>query len=169
MLTKNDIRDSIIHEYKVIKQLVSKLPEGSEGYRLSEGQRSTIELLRYLALLGPGMVHAANDNGFDWLGENAAAVDHLTLGDVPAHLDGAMAELSTLFDAMSDEDFTSREVSVEGMGDWTIQTWLLNTVCKFMPAYKLMLFHHAKGAGNGELGTWDAWLDNGEVPAPAAG
>jgi len=169
MLSKNDVRDSIINEYKVIKQLVSKLPEGSEDYRLSEGQRSTIELLRYLTLLGPGTVHAANDNGFDWLGENAAAVENLTLGDVPAYLDGAMAEISALFDAMSDEDFASREVSVEGMGDWTIQTWLLNTACKFVPAYKLMLFHHAKAAGNSELGTWDAWLDNGEVPAPAAG
>jgi len=168
MLTKNDVRDSILNEYKVIKQLASKLPEGSEDYRISEDQRSTIEILRYLTLLGPGTVHAAIDNGFGWFGENGAAVESLTLADIPAHLDGAMAEMNALFDGMSDEDFASREVSVEGMGDWTIQTWLLNTTCKFVPAYKLMLFHHAKAAGNSELGTWDAWLDNGEVPAPSA-
>ena len=169
MLTKNDVRDSIIQEYKIIKQLVSKLPEGSADYRISEGQRSTIELLRYLTLMGPGTVHAANDNGFSWLAENAPAGEKLTLSEIPAHLDGAMAEINALFDGMSDEDFANRKVSVEGMGDWTVKSWLLNTTCKFMPAYKLMLFHHAKAAGNSKLGTWDAWMDNGEVPAPAAG
>ena len=165
MLSKNDVRDSLINEYKVIKQLASKLPEGSEDYRISEGQRSTIELLRYLTLLGPGVVHAGNDNGFGWLGENGPAAEQLTLAEIPAHLDGAMAELNALFETLSEEDFANRQVSLEGMGDWTMQTWLLNTACKFLPAYKLMLFHHAKAAGNAELGTWDAWLDNGEVPA----
>ena len=52
------------------------------------------------------------------------------------------------------------------MGDWTVQTWLLNTACKFVPAYKLMLFHHAKAAGNAEIDTWDAWMDTGEMPRP---
>ena len=166
MLGKNDIRDMLINEYKVIKQLATKLPEGSEDYRISEGQRSTIELLRYLTLIGPATVHAALDNGFSWFAANAPASEQVTLAEVPAYLDGAMAETSGLLDRMSDEDFASKPVSVEGMGDWTIQTWLLNTACKFVPAYKLMLFNHAKAAGNHEIGTWDAWLDNGEVPAP---
>ncbi len=166
MLGKNDVRDMLIHEYKVIKQLVTKLPEGSEDYRISEGQRTTIELLRYLTLIGPAAVHAGLDNGFSWFGANAAASEGLGLAEIPSHLDGAMAEIAGLLDRMSDEDFANKAVSVEGMGDWTMQTWLLNTACKFVPAYKLMLFNHAKAAGNSELGTWDAWLDNGEVPAP---
>ena len=53
------------------------------------------------------------------------------------------------------------------MGDWKLQSWLLNTVCKFTPAYKLMLFNHAKAAGNKDIGTFDAWMDNGEVPQPS--
>ncbi len=166
MISKDQVRDSILNEYKIIKQLVTKLPEGSADYRISPGQRSTIELLRYLTLMGPGTVHAANDNDFRWIGQNAAAAEGLTLSDIPAYLDGAMGEITALFDGMSDEDFATREVHVEGMGDWTVQTWLLNTTCKFVPAYKLMLFHHAKAAGNGDIGTWDAWMDNGEVPQP---
>jgi hypothetical protein len=169
MLDKNDVRDSVINEMKIVKQLVSKLPEGSEDFRLSEGQRSTIELLRYIALMGPGVVHAGNDSGFGWIGENAPAMETVGLEEMPSHLDGAIAEMKGLFENMSDEDFASKPVSVEGMGEWTMQTWLLNTVCKFVPAYKLMLFHHAKAAGNTDIGTWDAWLDNGEVPAPNAG
>ena len=169
MLSKDHIRDNIVNEYKIIKQLVTKLPEGAEDYRISDNQRSTIELLRYVTLMGPGVIHAGNDNGFAWIGENAAATENLSMADIPSHLDGAIGEINTLFGNMSDEDFENRAVSVEGMGDWTMQTWLLNTVVKFVPAYKLMLFNHAKAAGNGDIGTWDAWIDNGEVPAPAGG
>jgi hypothetical protein len=168
MLSKNDIRDTMIQEYKVIKQLVSKLPEGSDDFRISPTQRSTVELARYLCLLGPGILHAGIDNGFAWFGENGPKIETLPLSDVPAHLDGAIAEMESVFEGMSDEDFASREVSVEGMGDWTMQGWLLNTAVKFIPAYKLMLFHHAKAAGNTEIGTFDAWMDNGEVPQPEA-
>lgn len=165
MLTRNDVRDAIVNEYKIIKQLASKLPAGSEDYRISADQRSTIELLRYLTLVGPGTVHAALDNGFGWFGENGPAVENLTLDEIPAHLDGAMAEVGGLLDGMSDDDFANKAVSIEGMGDWTVNTWLLNTVCKWVPAYKLQLFHHAKAAGNSGLGTFEAWLDTGEVPA----
>ena len=163
MLSKNDIRDTLVNEYQVIKQLISKLPEGSEEYRISPTQRSTIELVRYLSLVGPAIVHAANDNGFAWFGENAPKVESLTLAEAPTYIDGAVAEMQHLFDGMSDEDFANREVHVEGMGDWTVQTWLLNTACKFLPAYKLMLFHHAKACGNTELDTWDSWFDDGEA------
>lgn len=167
MLGKNDLRDAIVNETRIIKQLVGKLPEGSEEFRLSPGQRSTIELLRYLCLVGPGTMHAANDNGFRWFQENGPKLEGITLADVPAHLDGAIAEMEALFEDLSDEDFASRPVRIEGMGDWTVQTWLLNTTFRFLCAYKLMLFNHAKAAGNADIGTWDAWMDNGEVPKPA--
>ena len=166
MLSKNDVRDAILNEYKIIKQLVTKLPEGSDDFRISDDQRSTIEVLRYLTLVGPGVVHAGLDNGFTWVGENAAASEKLGMADIPAYLDGAMAEIHGLFEKMTDEEFANRDVHVEGMGDWKMNTWLLNTVMKFVPAYKLMLFNHAKAAGNADIGTWDAWMDNGEVPAP---
>ena len=166
MLSKNDVRDSLVHEYRVIKQLVGKLPEDSADFRISPEQRSTVELARYLTLLAPGIVHAGNDNGFQWLGENSEKVGELSLAEIPAHLDGAIAEVEHLFGEMSEEDFENRKVSIEGMGDWTMKTWLLNTACKFVPAYKLMLFNHAKAAGNTGIDTWDAWMDTGDAPRP---
>lgn len=168
MLSKDDVRDCLLHEYQVIKQLVAKLPEGCEEFRISPTQRSTIELLRYLALLGPGVLHAGNDSGFAWLQENGPHTSALTVAEVPAHLDGAMAEMTHLFSTWSDDEFATRAVSIPGMGEWTLQTWALNTACKFLPAYKLQLFHHAKACGNTDLDTWDAWMDNGESERPAA-
>jgi len=167
MLSKDNVRDSLIHEYQVIKQLVSKLPDGCEDYRISPTQRSTIELLRYLLLVGPAVMHAANDNGFAWLEQNAPHCSNVSLADVPSHLDGAMAEMNHVFAGWSDDDFAKRQVSIASMGDWTVGTWLLNTACKFVPAYKLQLFHHAKACGNTGLATWDAWMDNGKVTRPS--
>jgi len=168
MLSKDHVRDSLMHEYRVIKQLVSKLPDGCEDFRISPTQRSTIELLRYLALVGPGVMHAANDNGFAWVEQNAPACESVPLAEVPAYLDGAMAEMTHLFSNWSEDEFATRAVSVPGMGEWTLQTWMLNTACKFVPAYKLQLFHHAKACGNTDLDTWDAWMDNGGVTRPSA-
>ncbi len=166
MLSKSDLRDTIINEYKIIKQLVSKLPEDAADYRISPNQRSTLELSRYLCLLGPGLIHAGIDNGFAWFGENNPKLESLTLAEVPGYLEGAINEMESLFEKMTDEDFASREVRVEGMGEWTMQSWLLNTACRFIPSYKLMLFHHAKAAGNSDIDTWDAWMDNGTMPRP---
>ncbi|MHC4924463.1 MAG: hypothetical protein ACYTG4_10370, partial [Planctomycetota bacterium] len=134
-----------------------------------ETQRSTVEVLRYLALLGPGILHAANDQGFQWFGENAPAMENVGLADMPSYMDGAVAEMTSLFEGWSEDDFATKEVSIEGMGDWTLQNWVLNTACKFLPSYKLMLFHHAKAAGNTDIGTWDAWMDDGDTPKPDAG
>ncbi len=168
MLSKNDVRDSLIHEYQVIQRIVSKLPAGCEDYRISPTQRSTLELLHYLLLLGPGVMHAANDNGFAWFTENSPNCASVGLADAPVHLDGAIAEMKHLFDGWTDDEFANRAVSIPNMGDWTLGTWMLNTACKFVPAYKLQLFHHAKAAGNTGLDTWDAWFDNGETARPPA-
>lgn len=167
MLSKNDLRDSIVNEFKIIKQLVGKLPEGSGEFRISPEQRSTTELLRYICVMGPGTLHAANDNNFGWIGANAPKLESVEVADMPAELDRAIGEIESVFAGWSDEDFDTRAVSIEGMGDWTLKGWLLNTTQKFTPAYKLMLFNHAKAAGNTEIGTFDAWMDNGDVSKPA--
>jgi len=167
MLTKDEVCASLLHEYRNIRQLIGKLPAGSEDDRISPTQRSTIELLQYLLMLGPGVLHAANDGGFKWFEENGPRCQSVTFKEAPEYVDGAMAEMEHLFSLWSEEEFTTREVTVPGMGTWTLQGWVLNTLCKFLPAYKLQLFHHAKASGNTDLNTWDAWFDDGQADRPA--
>lgn len=166
MVTKNDLRDMLIHEYRVIRQLIPKIPEGSEDFRLSPPQRSTMELLHYLAIVGPGVLHAANDGGFGWYVENKGKLEGMTLADAPQYMDGAIAEMEHLFEQWTEEDLATRDVSVPRLGDWKLGTWILHSACRWVPAYKLQLFHHAKAAGNTDIGTWDAWMDDGSSPKP---
>ena len=172
MIGKNELRDSILHDLKVAKALVAKLPEGAAEFRLSAEQRSTLELARYLCGVAQGCVHAGLDGSCAWFGANGARLQGLTLAEVPAALDEEMAEVTRLFAGISDQDFAGKvvDMSASNMGTWKLQGWLLNTAAKFTSAYKLQLFLHAKAAGNKQLNTWDAWMDTGGVarPQPAA-
>lgn len=168
MITKNELRDSLIHELKVIRTLMTKLPEGAGDYRPSPDQRSTLELAHYLCKVGQGCVRAGLEGSFEWFGSEGGRYDSLRFAEIPAVLDQEITEISRLFAEMTDEDFADKTVDMQaaGMGTWKLQGWLLNTALKFTAAYKLQLFLYAKAAGNGALDTFDAWMDTGGVPRP---
>jgi hypothetical protein len=48
MLTKNDLIESFLNEGRICIHLFERIPEGGLDYRPTPGQRSTLELLRYL-------------------------------------------------------------------------------------------------------------------------
>jgi hypothetical protein len=170
VITKNELRDAILYDFKIARALIAKLPDGAGDYRPTPKQRSTLELAQYLCKVGQGCAHAAIDSSFDWFGSNSERYDALTLEQIPAALDDEMAEITRLFDGISDDDFANKPVDMEavGMGKWTMQGWLLATCLKFTTSYKMQLFLYAKSAGNTELDTWDAWMDTGGVPRPQA-
>ena len=49
MITGKQLLNACRHETKVIKHLATRLPEDSMDWRPTEGQRSMLELMRYLA------------------------------------------------------------------------------------------------------------------------
>jgi hypothetical protein len=168
VITKNDLRDAILYDCKIAQALIAKLPDGAADYRPTPGQRSTLELAQYLCKVGQGCTHAGLDGNFDWFGSNSERYDALTLDQIPAALDEEMAEITRLFDGMSDDDFANNAVDMQAanMGKWSMQGWLLATTLKFTTAYKMQLFLYAKASGNTDLDTWDAWMDTGGVPRP---
>ena len=172
MITKNEIRDAIIYDLKISQALIAKLPDGAADYRPTPGQRSTLEVAQYLCKVAQGCTHAGMDGSFDWFAKHSDRYDSLSLKEIPAALGEEMAEVTRLFDGMSDDDFANKDVDMEasGMGKSSLQGWLLSTTLKFTAAYKMQLFLYAKAAGNSDLNTWDAWMDTGGLarPQPAA-
>lgn len=168
MISKTELRDAVLHDLKIAKALLAKLPGDTSDYRPTPGQRSTLELARYICKVAQGCTHAALDGNFDWFGANSERFDALSMEQIPAALDEEMAEVTRLFDGLSDDDFASKAVDMEsvGMGRWKMQGWLLATTLKFTTAYKQQLFLYAKAAGNTELDTFDLWMDTGGVPRP---
>jgi hypothetical protein len=165
VLNKSELIASLQNEVRILLHLASKIDPAMLDYRPSSKQRSTIELLRYLSVMGPGLVQAAKAGGFDpavWtVAEQAANARDFdqTLEAIAAHAD----TYATLLDTMSDADFREE---IEMFGRKTIRgPFIVNLVLCGCAAYRTQLFLYLKACGREELSTMNLW---GGVDAPDA-
>ena len=157
MISKNDVFDAIKHEIHVLKHLAEKLDASQMDYRPTEGQRSTIELLRFLTTcsIGPAMflMNGNFEHGPD-LQEKAASV---TLENFGEALDNQMAELESYLADFDDDALAARKVMLPWGQESTMAVGLMNFCVKFIAAYKLQLFLYMKSMGMSDLTTPNCW------------
>jgi len=163
VLTKSELIGSLQHEVHILVHLASKIDRAQLDYRPTPKQRSTIELLKYLSIMGPGLVQAVKRGGFDpaaWtvLQQQADARDFdQTLSAIGAQADQYALELG----AMSDEDFRT---PFEAFGNkTTVGAFITSLVLCGHAAYRTQLFCYLKACGRDELSTMNLW---GGVDAP---
>src|SRR5262252_9098036 len=65
VLTKPELIGSLKHEVNILLHLAGKIDRGKLDYRPTPNQRSTLELLQYLTIMGPVLVRAAKAGRFD--------------------------------------------------------------------------------------------------------
>ncbi len=65
VLTKTELIGALQHEVHILQHLTTKIDPSMLDYRPTPKQRSTIELLKYLAVMGPVLVKSALAGGFD--------------------------------------------------------------------------------------------------------
>jgi hypothetical protein len=167
VLTKSELIGSLQHEVHILLHLASKIDRAQLDYRPTPKQRSTLELLRYLSIMGPGLVQAVKRGGFDpaaWtvLQQQAEARDFdQTVSAIGAHADLYALELG----AMSDEDFRK---AIDMFGTKTTAgAFLANLVLCGHAAYRTQLFCYLKANGREELSTMNLWAGV-DAPAPVA-
>jgi hypothetical protein len=165
VLTKSELIGSLKHEVRILLHLASKIDRTMLDYRPTPKQRSTIELLKYLSVMGPALVEAANAGTFDpakWtVAEQAAAARDFdqTLEAIAAH--ATMYE--TLIGQMQDNDFRTQ---IEMFGNKTTRgAFIVNLVLCGCAAYRTQLFLYLKACGREELSTMNLWAG---IDAPAA-
>lgn len=156
VLTKSELIGSLQHEVRILLHLADKLSPESLNYRPTPKQRSSLELLQYLSIMGPALVRVAQAGGFDpaaWTAAEQAAARDLdqTLAAIAAHKE----EYATLLDAMSDADLRS-EVDMFGMKT-TRGAFIVNLVLSGCAAYRTQLFLYLKACGREELSTINLW------------
>jgi hypothetical protein len=165
-LTKSELIDSLRHEVRILLHLAGKIEPSMLDYRPTPTQRSTLELLQYLSMMGPGIIDAARGGTFDpaaWtVAEKAAsgrAVDQ-ALAAIAALADGYAASLG----AMSDADLAA-EVAPFGHPS-SRGAFIVNYVLSGHAAYRTQLFCYLKACGRTELGTINLWggRDAAKVP-----
>lgn len=165
VLTSSELLSSLQHEVRILTHLAGKIEPSMLDYRPTPKQRSTIEWLRYLTLMGPALIDAAKTGTFDvaaWTaGEQAAAAR-----DLPQTM-AALASLSdtyaTQLAGLTDADYRA-EIQMFG-STYTRGAFIVNLVLGGHAAYRTQLFNYLKACGREELSTMNLWAG---MDAPAA-
>lgn len=156
MITKEQLESALVHECDITVHLFGKLtPEGYD-YRPSPGVRSTTELLRYLAMCGIGGIRWFESGSLDVWKEHQARVADMGPGAFPDEMDRQKREIREFFAATSEETLGTKEAKLPTGARMPLGAAIMNGPLKWLAAYKLQLFSHAKANG-AEIGTANAW------------
>ena len=166
VLTKSELISSLQKEVRILLHLAGKVDRSKLDYRPTPKQRSTLELLQYLSIMGPALVEVAKAGTFDpaaWtaLEKDAEARNFdQTLAAIARHTDS----YPTLLAEMSEADLRSE---VDMFGEKTSRgAFIVNLVLSGCAAYRTQLFLYLKACGREDLSTINLWAGI-DAPAPA--
>ena len=166
VLTKSELIASLQNEVRILLHLATKIDRAKLDYRPTPKQRSTIELLKYLSVMGPALVQfilAETPDAAVWtsavLAAEARDFDQ-TLAEIARHSDA----YAKLLGDVSDSDFRAQVDGIDG-NKTTRGAAIVNVVLCGCAAYRTQLFLYLKACGREELGTMNLWAG---VDAPAA-
>lgn len=167
VLTRDELIGSLQNEVRILLHLSGKIDRSKLDYRPTAKQRSTLELVRYLSMMGPALVQAAKAGAFDgaaWTAAEQVASARSFDEALPAIAAQPDAYAALLAD-VSDDDLRA-EIDPFGAGKASRGAFLVNQVLCGCAAYRTQLFLYLKACGREELSTWNLWVG---IDAPAAG
>lgn len=156
MLTVDSFISNWKKESRIAINLAGKLPPGGLDYRPTAGQRSTLELLRYLSFGPYNAVHRILAG--DW-----------TVGRPTAEVTAGMPASDFAERMAWQAEAVAREIRATPLGDLLTKDmtfpWgetlkrgeALLTPFRWLVGYKMQLFLYLKAAGNDQLKTGDVW------------
>lgn len=165
VLTQHELIGALQHEVNILQHLCSKVEPSMLTYRPTPKQRSTRELLDYLAVMGPVLVKSALTGGFAqdaWMAR-AKVTSELSFDDLVKTLAAQAGEYTQLLANEPDATFR-KEIEIFG-GKTTVGSFIVSMVLGGAAAYRTQLFCYLKSCGREELGTANLW--RGVDPAPA--
>jgi hypothetical protein len=163
VLTKEELIASLQNEVRILVHLASKIDRNQLDYRPTPKQRSTIELLRYLTIMGPSLIPAIKAGAFDGaaFGAAQAAANAMNLDQVVAAIEKQSGDYARQLGAFSDADFRGE---IDMFGKKTSRgSHIVYLVLAGSAAYRTQLFCYMKACGRDDLNTMNLW---GGVDAP---
>jgi hypothetical protein len=163
VLTKTELLASLQNEVRILLHLAGKIDRTAIDYRPSAKQRSVLELLRYLSMMGPTLIRMANGKA-DWAAWKAA-VEEADARDFDQTV-AAIAEQTRLYETllaqMAEETLRSEIDNFDG-SKTSRGVFIVKYVLCGHAAYRTQLFLYLKSCGCDELSTRNLW---GGVDAP---
>jgi hypothetical protein len=160
VLTKAELISSLQNEVNILVHLCGKLDASAIDFRPTPKQRSSLELLRYLTVMGPALTPAIKNAVFDRDGFQAAmaAANEMDFAATVASLQSQSAFYAEAIGAMSDDELRA-EIDLFGSGaKMSRGQWLVNWVLCGHAAYRTQLFGYLKLCGREELNTMNLWM-----------
>jgi hypothetical protein len=158
VLTKQELIAHLQNEVRIFVHLAGKIDPSKLDYRPTPKQRSTMELLRYMVVMGPGLLRAIKAGTFDReaFGAAAAEANAMNFDQVLGALDKQRSAYAEILGSYSDEDFRG-EIDLFGAGKQTRAAVIAHLVMGGCAAYRTQLFLYLKSSGRDELNTMNLW------------
>jgi len=157
VLTKPELIASLQHEVRILQHLASKVEPTMRDYRPTPKQRSVLELLQYMTIMGPQLVKAVTGGGFDvprWM-EAEAAAKARDFDQTVKELEGQSEIYASGLGAITDEQFRE-EIEMFGR-KMSRGSFIVNMILGGHAAYRTQLFLYLKSCGRDELNTMNLW------------
>jgi hypothetical protein len=164
VLTKEELIGSLQNEVRILLHLAGKIDPKLLDYRPTPKQRTTLELLRYLVVMGPMLIRGIKAGSFDREGWQAAVneANAMNFDQVLSAIEKQKTTYPQLLSEYTDADFRG-EIDLFGAGKTSRGAVIVNMVLGGCAAYRMQLFLYLKSNGREELNTMNLW---GGVDAP---
>jgi len=161
VLTKEELIGCLKHEVRILVHLASKVDPAKLDYRPTPKQRSILELLQYMAIMGPTQIALIKAGTFNrpslsttWSPAEAMAKT-LSFQQAVDAIKKQSDEYVRLLGDWTDADFRA-EIDMFGTKS-TRGRQLVNLVLGGHAAYRTQLFCYLKSCGREELSTMNLW------------
>ena len=158
VLSKAELTGLLQNEVRILLHLISKIDRAKLDYRPTAKQRSMLELVRYLSMMGPALVAVVKKGTFDppaWT-EAEKAADKLDFDQAVATIAAQSDAYPKLLADVSEADLRV-EVSLFGEPAAPRGVQFVNLLFASCVAYRTQLFLYLKACGREELNTWNLW------------
>jgi len=168
VLTKEELIGSLQNEVRILLHLAGKIDRNKLDYRPTPKQRTTLELLRYLVVMGPMLIRGVKAGAFDTAAWSAAVAEAnaMNFDQVLGAIEKQRGTYAELLSSFSDADFRS-EIDLFGTGKASRGAVIVNMVLCGCAAYRTQLFLYLKASGREELNTMNLWAGV-DAPMPNA-
>jgi hypothetical protein len=167
VLTKQELTGALQNEVRIFLHLAGKIDRSKLDYRPTPKQRSTIELLRYMSVMGPAVLKAIKAGAFDRDGFQGAMTEAnaMNFDQVLGAIENQRGAYAEILGSYSDEDFRG-EIDLFGTGKASRGSVIAHLVLGGCAAYRMQLFLYLKACGRDELNTMNLW-GGMDAPMPA--
>ena len=168
VLSREELIAALQNEVRILLHLACKIDRNKLDYRPTPKQRSTLEVLQYMVVMGPMLIRAVKAGAFDGAGWQAAVAEAnaSNFDKVLAAIAKQPGTYAELIAGFSDADFRG-EIDLFGSGKSSRGAVIVNMVLGGCAAYRTQLFLYLKACGRDELNTMNLWAGLG-APMPTA-